>query len=135
MCYTVLLDAAFLFAPETIVAIFIDAGEMGGQYEDILQMATIILRLVAIYILFDVFYMIFAAVLKGAGDTRFLLFAIAGATVGCMLIPLLIGINYLGMGIYAAWGCIVVFIATLSLLISLRYHGGKWEQMLVIGKE
>jgi MATE family multidrug resistance protein len=105
---------------------------MGGSYEDILQTATTLLRLVAMYILLDVFYMIFAAVLKGAGDTRFLLFAIAGATLGCMLLPLFVGINYLGMGIYAAWGCVVVFIATLSVLISWRYYGGKWEQMLVI---
>ncbi|MCF8057283.1 MAG: MATE family efflux transporter [Desulfocapsa sp.] len=135
MCYTVLLDAVFIFAPEAIVSIFIDAGETGKTYEDILQMATIILRMVAMYILFDVFYMIFAAVLKGAGDTRFLLFAITGATVGCILLPLFVGINYLGMGIYAAWGCIVAFIATLSLLVSWRYHRGKWERMLVIGKE
>ena len=135
LCYTLLLDAAFLFAPETLISIFIEPGEMGGKYEDILMMATTLLRLVAMYILLDVFYMIFAAVLKGAGDTRFLLFAIFGATLGCMLIPLFVGITYLGMGIYAAWGCIVVFITTLSVLISWRYHGGKWEQMLVIDKE
>jgi len=132
LCYTVLLDAVFLFAPEALISIFIDAGEMGGSYEDILHTAVIILRLVAMYILLDVFYMIFAAVLKGAGDTRFLLFAIAGATLFCMLIPLFVGINYLGMGIYASWGCVVAFIGTLSVLISWRYHGGKWEKMLVI---
>ncbi len=132
LCYTVLLDAVFLFAPQALIGIFIDAGEMGGSYEDILQTAVILLRLVAMYILLDVFYMIFAAVLKGAGDTRFLLSAIFGATLSCMLLPLFVGINYLGMGIYAAWGCIVVFIGTLCVLISWRYHGGKWEKMLVI---
>lgn len=134
MVYTLLLDALFLFAPEIIIEMFVDPGEMGENYEPILEMGSIILRVVAMYILVDVFYMIFAAVLKGAGDTRFLLTAIAGATLGCMLIPLFVGINYLGMGIYAAWGCIVFFISTLGLLISLRYRGGKWERMLVIGK-
>ncbi|MCK5069166.1 MAG: MATE family efflux transporter, partial [Desulfocapsa sp.] len=89
-------------------------------------------RLVAMYILLDVFYMIFASVLKGAGDTRFLLTVIAVATVTCMLIPLYIGINYFGMGIYAAWACIVLFIAVLCIAVSWRYHGGKWEQMRVI---
>jgi len=98
-------------------------------------MASLLLKSVAAYILLDVFYMIFAAVLKGAGDTRFLLLAIFGATVCIMLAPLLIGINYLGMDVYAAWGCIVLFIGSLALMISLRYRGGKWEKMLVIGDD
>jgi len=132
MIYTLLLDALFFFQSEPIVSIFIDASEMGGNDEEILQMGSGILKLVTLYIFLDVFYMIFAAVLKGAGDTRFLLMAIAGATLCCMLIPLYVGINYLGMTIYIAWGCIVFFISTLCLLISLRYRGGKWERMLVI---
>lgn len=132
MVYTLLLDAAFVFAPETIVSIFIDAGEMGGNYDEILLMGSALLKFVAMYILLDVFYMIFAAVLKGAGDTRFLLMTVAGTTLGCMLIPLFVGVNYLGMTIYAAWGCIVLFIASLSILISWRYYSGKWERMLVI---
>ena len=135
MGYTILLDGLFIFAPEQIVSIFMNAGEGGGNSGEIFHTATIILRFVAVYILLDVFYMIFAAVLKGAGDTRFLLYAISGATVSCMLVPLFVGINYLSMGIYAAWGCIVLFIGTLSILVSLRYHRGKWERMLVIGRE
>jgi multidrug resistance protein, MATE family len=130
--YTLLLDALFLFSPETIVAFFIDAGEMGNNNEEILRMGSTILKIVALYILLDVFYMIFAAVLKGAGDTRFLLMVIGGATLCCMLIPLYVGINYMDMTIYMAWGCIVFFLSTLCLLISLRYRGGKWEKMLVI---
>lgn len=134
MVYTLSLGVAFVFVPESIISVFMNQGEMGGDYKEILEMGTILLRLVAMYILLDVFYMIFAAVLKGAGDTRFLLFAISGSTLCCILIPLSVGINYLGMGIYAAWGCIVLFIATLSILISWRYAGGKWEKMLVIEK-
>ncbi len=134
MVYTLSLGTLFVFAPETIISFFINRGEMGGNYEEILQMGTVLLRFVAAYILFDVFYMIFSAALKGAGDTRFLLFAISGATLSCMLIPLFVGINYFGMGIYTAWGCVVFFIASLCVLISWRYHGGKWEQMLVIGR-
>lgn len=134
MIYTMSLGVLFLIAPETIISFFMAKGAMGGDYEEILTMGTIILKFVAAYILLDVFYMMFAAVLKGAGDTRFLLLAISGATLGCMLIPLLVGINYLGMEIYAAWGCIVFFIGILCLLISWRYHDGKWEQMLIIKK-
>lgn len=132
--YTLSLGTLFVFTPEFIIEMFMDADEMGANYESILQMGSILLKIVAIYILLDVFYMIFAAVLKGAGDTRFLLTAISISSLFCMLIPLFVGINYLGMGIYTAWACVVFFIGTLCLLVSLRYRGGKWEQMLVIEK-
>ncbi len=133
LAYTLLLDILFLVSPEWIVSAFIHSSD-SGQYEEISQMASKLLGLVAAYILLDAFYMIFAAVLKGAGDTRFLLWAISGASMGCMIIPLFLGINYMGMGIYAAWSCIVGFIATLCLLVSRRYGAGKWEKMLVIEK-
>lgn len=134
MCYTLVLDACFIFFSEAIVALFIDTEAVGVGYEELSSMASILLKFVAIYILLDVFYMIFAAVLKGAGDTRFLLLAICSATVFIMLLPLIIGINYLGMNVYMAWACVVLFIASLAFMTSLRYRGGKWEKMLVIGE-
>ncbi len=134
MCYTLLLDACLIFFSRPIVALFIDTEAVGVNYEELLNMGSILLKFVATYILLDVFYMIFAAVLKGAGDTRFLLLAICSATVFIMLLPLIIGINYLGMDVYTAWGCVVLFIGSLALMTSLRYRGGKWEKMLVIGE-
>jgi MATE family multidrug resistance protein len=134
LAYTLILDVFFIFTPEQIVSIFVHSNDAGGQYEEIAGMASKILGLVAVYILLDVFYMIFAAVLKGAGDTRYLLLAISGASLVCMIVPLFVGINYLGMEIYMAWFCIIGFIATLCLLISWRYQTGKWEKMLVIEK-
>lgn len=132
LIYTLLLDALFVLSPETIITLFMDRGEMGNSYNEILAMGSVLLRMVAIYILLDVFYMLFAAVLKGAGDTRYLLVVIFGATLVCMILPLYVGITFLGMGIYAAWSCVVLFIAVLSILISMRYFGRKWEGMLVI---
>lgn len=134
LAYTLILDVFFIFTPEQIVSIFVHSNDAGDQYEEIAGMASKILGLVAVYILLDVFYMIFAAVLKGAGDTRYLLLAIFGASLVCMIVPLFVGINFMGMEIYMAWFCIVGFIATLCLLISWRYQTGKWEKMLVIEK-
>lgn len=134
LVYTLILDGFFIFMPDFFVAVFIHPSQSSSQYDEIIVMASNLLGLVSLYILFDLFYMIFAAVLKGAGDTRFLLATIAGSSLLCMIIPLYIGINYLEMGIYAAWTCIVGFLALLCLVISIRYRGGKWENMLVIEK-
>ncbi len=134
LVYTLLLNVLFLFAPQWLVSLFMQAGQAGMHHDEIVQLGSTLLRLVALYILLDVFYMLFAAVLKGAGDTRFLLWAISAASLVCMIVPLFVGINYLGMGVYGAWCCIVGFIAALCCLISWRYREGKWEKMMVIEK-
>jgi len=132
LAYTLLLDLFFLLTPHAIVAVFLDSAGDEVQYGRISEMAGRILGLVALYILFDLFYMLFAAVLKGAGDTRFLLLAISGATLACMILPLSLGIHFFNMGLFGAWSCVVGFVATLCFLISWRYAGGRWEKMLVI---
>jgi MATE family multidrug resistance protein len=134
MAYTLLLDACLVFFSEPIVALFIDRADAGENYQELLGMASTLLKFVAVYILFDVFYMTFTAALKGAGDTRFLLILISSATFCLMLVPLSLGIHYFGMTVYMAWSCIVVFIGSLALITSLRFRRGKWEKMLVIGE-
>ncbi len=128
LAYTLLLDLIFILWPEFIVSFFIqDSG-----YQEISDMAARILGFVAAYILLDAFYMSFAAVLKGAGDTQYLLRVILTISLSCMIIPLFLGIQYFGMGIYAAWSCLVLFIAALCILVMIRYTQGQWESMLVI---
>ncbi len=135
LIYISLLSVLFMVKPQWIVTLFVQAEEGGAQYGAIVQTASNILWMIGVYILFDAFYMSLAAVLKGAGDTRFLLWTIFSTSLICMVIPIYLGVNYLGMGIYSAWFCIVIFIATLAVLVSWRYRTGKWEKMLVIGEE
>ena len=51
------------------------AGASGEEFEAAREMALLLLNIVALYCLFDAGYIIFTAALKGAGDTRFILFA------------------------------------------------------------
>ena len=76
--------------------------------------------------------MICFKLLKGAGDTRYLMFAILTASVICFLLPLYIGIELFNMGIYFSWGCVLNFVFSLFLFTGLRYRRGKWQTMSVI---
>ncbi len=132
LLYTSALALFFMLKPEWIVAVFMHGGEGGEQSAAIIDMAADILWMIGAYIIMDAFYMSFAAVLKGAGDTRYLLRTIFVTSLVVMILPLYIGISYFNMGILTAWFCIVIFITALALQISLRYRNGKWEKMLVI---
>ena len=80
-------------------------------------------------------YMVFSGVLKGAGDTRFIMWCIALASFFCMIAPIYLGITYLAFTIEQAWYCVLIFIGILFVIVAVRYRQGKWQKMLVIEKE
>ncbi len=70
-----------------------------------------VLRFVAAYLLLDGVYVISTAVLKGVGDTRFIMWNIGLISLFGMSLSIYIGIEVYGMGLYYAWGCTVFFIS------------------------
>ena len=77
-------------------------------------MGIVVLRFVAAYLLLDALYMISTAVLKGAGDTRFIMWSMGVLSVFGMMLPVYIGIEYFGGGVYFAWACTVFFLFQLA---------------------
>ncbi len=130
--YILLLDMVFIFAPQQVLSIFM-ASEMDTPAgREIMRMGVILLRFVAVYVCVDALYMVYSGVLKGAGDTRFLMIAIGSLSLVCMILPVYIGVIWLKAGLYFAWGCVVLFIGALFLMSWGRYLGGKWKTMRVI---
>ena len=132
MFYILLVDLLFIFCPQIVVAIFIPETAAGAEYAAVTEKAVTIMRIMACYLFLDALYMVFAGVLKGAGDTRYLMLAILAASLFCFLLPLYIGIELFDMGVYFAWGCVLNFVFSLFLFTGLRYRQGKWQTMSVI---
>ena len=132
LCYILLVDLLFIFSPQAVVAIFIPDTAAGAEYAPVMEKAVTILRIMACYLFLDALYMVFAGVLRGAGDTRYLMGAILAASIFSFLAPLYIGIELFDQGVYFAWGCVLSFILTLFLLTWLRYRRGRWQGMSVI---
>lgn len=135
LIYILVIDLVFIFFPETLLTFFIPAEAHTAQYESLTGMGASLLRIVSIYLLFDALYMVFSGTLKGAGDTRFLMYTIGAASLFCMIFPLYVGIEVLSFSIQEAWLCVLFFIITLFTIVTLRYKQGKWKKMLVIEQE
>ncbi len=130
--YIFFLAFIFLLLPEWPLSLFLSGDPEAGSNPVILEMGIILLRFVAFYILFDAHYMVFTGVLKGAGDTRFIMWSIGGLSVLMMVLPVWIGVVFLNAGIYYVWGCVTLFILSLFAVSGLRYRAGKWKAMRVI---
>ncbi len=130
--YISVLVLLYLFVPQPLLELFRPRDISPEGFAVIKGMGVVVLRFVAAYLLLDGLYMISTAVLKGAGDTRFIMWSIAVISMFGLVLPLYIGMAVFGQGLYFAWGCLVVFLCQLAAVTFWRFSQGKWKTMRVI---
>jgi MATE family multidrug resistance protein len=94
-------------------------------------MTSYLMRFVAAYNIFDAAVIILVSVLRGAGDTRFVM------VVSCFMSTLMatgsyLGVNVFNFSVYAAWWFIAIWVFSLAVIYVVRYRAGKWQAMRVI---
>ena len=135
LAYTFVIDLLFIFAPGLVLSIFIPASRAAADYTLVMETGIVLLRIVAAYVLMDALYMTFSGVLKGAGETHFIMWSIGFVSLFAMILPVYIGIEVFQLGINYAWMCVLMFVTSLFIVTSARYRQGKWEKMLVVERE
>ncbi|MFN6399696.1 MAG: MATE family efflux transporter, partial [Planctomycetota bacterium] len=117
--------------PEQVMSIYA-IGNDPARFESIKPDLKPLLYFIAAYCVFDSFQVIFSGVLKGAGDTHFVLLghAIAGfGTVGLAVL----GQRIFGWdGLYYWWGVISLWVVLLAIFFTARYLHGGWKSKRVI---
>ena len=134
LSYILLLDLLFFLAPHWVIQIFATAESTGASYGQTMEQGIVLIRIMAIFISFDALYFIFTGVLKGAGDTRFIMWSIGIVTLVIMIFPITIGVRFLGWGIYACWIILTLYVISLCSASFFRYYQGKWKTTRVIEK-
>ena len=130
--YISVLIMLYVFIPQPLLELFRPGDISPEDFAAIKSRGIVVLRFVAAYLLLDGIYMISTAVLKGAGDTRFIMWSIGLISIFGMILPVYIGVEIYGMRLYYAWGCTVFFICQLAAVTFWRFYQGKWKSMRVI---
>ncbi len=130
--YISVLVLLYLFVPQPLLDLFRPRDVSPEDFAVIKGMGVLVLRFVAAYLLLDGLYMISTAVLKGAGDTKFIMWSIGLLSFFGMVMPLYIGMEVFGLGLYFAWTCMVLFLFLLASITFGRFSQGKWKTMRVI---
>ena len=97
-----------------------------------MDLGVILIRFVAVFCLFDAMNLVFSGAIKGAGDTRFIMWTIAALSLGVMIVPVYVAVEIIGAGLYTAWTLATIYISSLGLALMLRCKIGKWKRMRVI---
>jgi MATE family multidrug resistance protein len=133
--YISVIILLYVFVPQPLLDLFRPRDISPEGFAAIKGMGIVVLRFVAAYLLLDGVYMISTAVLKGAGDTQFIMWSIGLLSIFGMIVPVYLCIEVFGWGLYYAWACTVFFLCQLAALTVWRFYRGKWKTMRVIEAE
>ncbi len=131
LLYMGVVAALFVLVPRLFLLPFAAASDP-GQFAAIADLTVVLLRFVAIYTLFDAGNIIFSSAIKGAGDTRFVMWMILCLSVGILILPSFVAITWLSATVYVCWAIASLYVVSLGVAFFLRYRQGKWESMRVI---
>jgi MATE family multidrug resistance protein len=131
LVYMGLCGALYVFGAPLLLAPYA-AGADPATFPTVAAIATVLLRFVAFYSIFDMLNLIHAAGLRGAGDTTYpmLLTFVLGWIV--MLVPAGIGCLYLDRGVYFAWWMATLYVFLLGVFMRRRFRAGHWKSLRVI---
>ena len=132
MAYMLCVAAIFIFLPKPLLCLFQSNRYSDVQFAQILDLGATLMRFVALFCFFDAMNLVFSGALKGAGDTRFIMWTIGALSIGVMIVPVYVAVEIMGAGLYTVWILAVLYGASLGTAFLLRYGNGKWKQMRII---
>jgi MATE family multidrug resistance protein len=113
MIYMGAISLVFVLAPRLFLQTFFTHGEAPAATAsiptgvDVEAMTSYLMRFVAAYNMFDAAVIIFVSVLRGAGDTRFVMF-VSCCMSFLMALGTYVGVNVLEFSVYSAWWFIAI---------------------------
>jgi MATE family multidrug resistance protein len=132
LAYMTVVAAVFVLMPEPLLRLFENSDHTAAQQVKILDLGVVLLRFVAVFCFFDALNLVFSGAIKGAGDTRFIMWTIAALSVGVMIVPVYWAVEVAEAGLYTAWTLATLYISALGIAFMLRYRQGRWKKMRVI---
>jgi len=132
MAYMMVVAVVFIVTPEPLLNLFKAHHITAAQYTEIMNLGVILMRFVAVFCFFDALNLVFSGAIKGAGDTRFIMWTIGALSLGLMVTPMYVAVEVLQAGLYTTWALATFYICALGIAFMMRYRQGKWKSMRVI---
>jgi len=129
--YSLIIGVLLIFLPGVLADIFrpdaTAAAESIVMFDAARPMSIFMLRFASLYILVEVFLVIYCGALRGAGDTVWVMFACAIMN-WFNAIALYVAAYVLKMPAQYAWIIVVVVYSTAPLMFFFRWKSGKWRR-------
>ena len=132
--FMVTIASAYFLWPDFFLSAFRSNANI-ENFEAVRQLAANLLMFVAFYCLFDTGNIIFSSALKGAGDTKFVMYMSMTLHLLLFAAPAYFIVqSNLSNKIYWCWAMATIFVCVLAGGFLWRFLDGKWQHMRVIEK-
>jgi len=122
---------AYVAVPDLFVAPF--AAKADPQvFPEIYAISIILLRFVALYSLFDTLNIVFASAIKGAGDTRFVMYTTTFFSLFVLILPTYLAVEVFEYGLMVSWVMATFYVSVIGIIFFMRFRNGAWKSMRVI---
>ncbi|MGE4285298.1 MAG: MATE family efflux transporter [Phycisphaerae bacterium] len=133
LSYFFLTSLVYVFAGNELIRFF-GGGITSADYDEIARISYPFLCWIAVYALGDAGLIVFSNVLKGAGDTRFVLLSSVSFSWLLMVLPAYLAARF-GGSYHIPWIGFSTYIYLLNFIFLARFLKGKWKKMRVIEDE
>lgn len=132
--YMLAAGSTFILLPELYYSLFSTRQETSVCFEEVLALGKVLMVIMTMWGLADVGNMVLGSALKGAGDTKFVMWyslIVAWVVlVGGQFVLVII----LDQGIIVAWLWTALYVFILSSGYIVRFVRGKWKKMTVLDR-
>ena len=132
LLYTGSMALLFFFYPDPLINLFARSGD-AGQAET-MEVVRLFMKFIAAFTMFDATVIVFSGAIKGAGDTKFAMYANVGLAFALCVLPCIIAWK-MQWSANAYWIILDIYITTCAMVFVWRYIQGKWKKMHVIEDE
>jgi MATE family multidrug resistance protein len=128
--YMGVISAGYVLLPDLFL-LGLSEQQQGDNRQAIKEISIVLLRYVAAYNLFDAMNIIFVSAIKGAGDTRFVMFT--SLAMGMVLgVGTWVGLQWFDFRLHGCWIWVTVWVCVLGGIYLARFQNGNWRSMRVI---
>lgn len=130
--YTAVLAALYMFFPDSFLDVFKSREHPDMAFGPVADRGAVLLRFVAVYTVFDTMFIIYSGALKGAGDTRFAMWAQIFTAWVIFVPPVYFIVEYWHTGLFAAWAWLTLYAILLGIVFRARFRSGHWKALRLV---
>jgi MATE family multidrug resistance protein len=130
MIYMGTVAISFLLFPQIYLSWFHNDSNQ-ALWTQVTELTTILLRVIALFTIFDSVYLNISFALKGAGDTRFVSIVALLVPWPVMVLPAIL-LQQHSNAVVLSWLCAAAYVMVSTGILYIRFRQGKWRSMTVM---
>lgn len=133
--YMGLVAATFILFPQSYLRLFAGRGPDSIPLEEVLPLGRYLLIMMAAWGMMDAVNLVISGALKGAGDTRFVMYYSVAMAWGLWMVGEVVILRVLRLGILPAWAWLMFYVIVMAVGFLWRYRSGRWKTLELLDRQ